>query len=34
MVIITKRILNEFADIYSDAENALNHWMETVKEAN
>jgi mRNA interferase HigB len=34
MVIITKKILNEFADIYSDAENALNHWMETVKEAN
>jgi mRNA interferase HigB len=33
MVIITMRALNEFADIYSDAENALNHWVEIVKSA-
>jgi mRNA interferase HigB len=33
MVIITMRALNEFADIYSDAESALNHWVEIVKAA-
>jgi mRNA interferase HigB len=31
MVIITMRVLNEFADIYADAENALNHWVDIVK---
>jgi mRNA interferase HigB len=33
MVIITLRTLNQFADIYPDAENALNHWVEIVSEA-